>query len=847
MREKYYLIIILLLLIHWSCAVTPDYKNSKNPVDIRVENLISLMTLEEKIHQLSGDGKSSFSNERLGIPSIIFNDGPFGAHNFGKISAFGSGITMASTWDVDLIGQVSRAMALEALAYNVDCLLGPCINIHRNPLGGRNFESFGEDPWLASRIAVSYIDNLQRAGVMANSKHYALNNQEWQRHFYDAIVDERSLMEIYLPAFEATVKEAQVASFMSSYNKINGTYAAENKYLLTEILKERWGFKGFVVPDWAGAHSSIGSAMAGLDLIVYDSHLFKDALLEAVKNGEVSEDVIDDKLRRIYGEMFRFGLFDKRLKADQSVLNSAEHNMLARKLAADGTVLLKNKNDLLPLNGKYKTIAVIGPNAAELVHGGGGSSHIPKYFYKVSPLEGITRAAGQRGINVVFEEGVAREHDLQPIEPRYLKPSNTSQGTMGLWGEYFDNMHLEGSPVIERLDSTIFFRWGKSPHFLTVSNDDAETKTMADNIMPDDFFSIRWTGKLLPPKTGYYSLKVASDDGVRLYLDGELIIDNWWRHDVERRFVWLELKAGKEYDIKIEYFEAIGAANMYLGWQYHDPALITKAARVAQQADIAIIVAGTNELFESEEYDRTTLDLPWVQQKLINEVSKANPNTVVVLQSGGSLNLQNWSEKVPAILNMWFPGHEGGNALADVLFGDVNPSGKLCFTWINQLKDYPPVYNDHQSEDQKVRFSEGVFVGYRYHDKHKTNIAYPFGYGLSYTRFTLSDPIVIQNGKHNVQVDISVTNTGSTAGSEVVQLYVRDVQAGNLRPEKELKAFEKIFLQPGETKTITMPLDYRSFAWYNMHIKDWVIDADQFELLIGNSSRDIAHKVLVNF
>ncbi|MBV6644286.1 MAG: glycoside hydrolase family 3 C-terminal domain-containing protein [Cyclobacteriaceae bacterium] len=814
-----------------SCTVSDQH------VDEKVESLLSKMTLEEKVNQLSGDGMRTPANDRLNIPGLYASDGPFGAHGQGPVTAFPVGVCLASTWNEALLEDVGAAIGKEAKSMGINLLLGPCVNMARHPLGGRNFESYGEDPYLAGKLGAAYIRGVQEQGVAACVKHYAVNNQEWYRHFYSAEVDDRTLREIYLPAFEMAVKEADVWSVMTAYNKVNGTYAGEHQKLMNEILKDEWGFKGITIPDWTGAHSTVESANAGLDVIVYGSNLYKEPLLNAVGEGQVSESVLDEMTRRTLRVKYLTKSFEEKKPDFEATV--IQHQELARQAAREGMVLLEN-NGILPLNKReIKKIAVIGPNADVLRYGGGGSSHVGEPTHLMSPFEAIKSFAGDE-VQVNFAKGVDLVEACHPVASEYLSPSNISMGKQGLWGEYFNNMNLEGKPVFSRLDSIIDFKWGIGPPiFLNDTQKEREDIKDADTRLNEDRFSVRWTGKITPPKSGPYSFVVATDDGIRVYLDGKLIIDNWWSHDVEYQYSIRELQAGRSYKLKIEYYEEIGGARMSFGWQYHDPQKIEEAVQLAKDADAAIVCVGLSKLWEAEAYDRISMDLPSIQDKLISEVLSANKNAIVVLNTSGSITEKPWMTQASAFLQSWYPGQGGSEALAEVLWGDHNPSGKLPVSMIRDLKDFPPAIDGYQDPSLLLKFSEGVMMGYRYHDRTNTDLLYPFGHGLSYSQFLYEDMQVqpAEDGMYNV--NLNVTNTGDREGAEIVQIYVSDQESSVPRPVKELKAFQKLWLEAGETKKVSVTLDSRSFAYYDNEIADWRVEPGQFIIHAAASSKDI--------
>ncbi|HEX8546466.1 MAG TPA: glycoside hydrolase family 3 C-terminal domain-containing protein, partial [Cytophagaceae bacterium] len=659
-------------------SVDPIYKDSTQPIEARITDLISKMTLEEKIDQLSGLGFDSKENPRLGIPSFKMADGPVGVRN-GRATAFPAGVAMGATWDTVLINRIGVALGKETRAKGLNYLLGPCVGIHRLPTGGRNFESFGEDPFLSSRLTVAYIKGLQSQKVISSVKHFAVNDQEWERMKYDVQVDERTMREIHFPMFKAAVQEADVWSVMSSYNKVNGVYASENNFLLNDILKKEWGFKGFVVSDWEATHSVVPSAMAGLDLEMPTGQHFGDSLVLAVKKGQVGEDIINDKVRRILRIKFKAGLFDeKKIVPDTSILISDAHKKLALDAARSSMVLLKNANNLLPLSKSIKSIAVIGPNAAVARTGGGGSSIVTPYD-SITPMEGLKKKLGSK-VKINYAQGdILDIPGLQTIDSKYLVPSKNAEKGTGLWGEYYRGTELKGEPVVSRLDKQLAF------DFLLTSPDPKLEK---------DGWSTRWTGKLKPPVSRKYKIYSESDDGIKVWFDNKLVIDNWGVHGPERDSFYVDLVANKPYDIKIEYFEGNMGAVIRLGWDLASAQnekkvnLIEQAVQAAKQSDVAVIFAGFSHQYEGESFDRKGgLELPGKQNELIKAVVKANPKTIVVLNNGTAVLMNQWLDATPALIEAWYPGQAGGTAIADILFGDYNPSGKMPVSFVKSKED----------------------------------------------------------------------------------------------------------------------------------------------------------------
>ena len=800
----------------------------------RIEQWLQQMTLEEKISLLGGDatGFNAPGIERLGIPPIRMSDGPVGVRA-GESTAWPVSINMAATWDPALIQRYGEALAEEVLAKGKTCILGPCVGIHRFPLGGRNFESFGEDPWLSSRIAVGYIRGVQSRGVIATVKHFACNDQEWERTNVDAIVDERALREIHLVPFEAAVREAGVWAVMSSYNLINGRHASENRILLTDILKGDWKFPGLVMSDWVSVYSTVDAANAGLDLEMPHPVWFGEKLLAAVRAGQVSTQTIDDKVRRHLRARLAMGLFDHPAPApDPSVIQSGAHQALALEIAQKSIVLLKN-DGVLPLRkDAVKRIALIGPNAVKARTGGGGSSQVQPWR-RVSPLDGLRRLLGP-GVEIVTAEAV----NLDPFKPARLPPEllRTPDGrSRGLLGAYFNNPDFAGAPVFTRVDPAIDFDFSIAGPDTRIGRND---------------FSIRWTGTLTVTQSRKYKLSVSSDDGSRLSVDGKLLVDNWGAHGELALAGEIFLEAGRPYPLKLEYNQLGGDASVRLGWK--DPAdttpepTIAEAVAAAQGADVAIVCVGNTASQEGEGADVRDFLLSGGQDELVRAVAAANPNTIVVLNGGVPFRVKDWLGGVRALVAAFYPGQEGGDALAQILFGDVNPSGKLPFSYI-QEKAESPAFAGYQDAGLKAPYREGIFVGYRYYEKNGIAPLFPFGYGLSYTAFRYDHLQVTKTGDWTCAATVEVTNTGGRAGEEVVQLYVGQDHPSLPRPLKELKAFAKVALQPGETRTVTLTLGPRAFQFYDPKAGGWVAGHDGFTIDVGASSRDIRQTARLGF
>jgi len=782
------------------------------------------MTVDEKIEIIGGiNDFYTRPIPRLGIPPLKMSDGPMGVHDYGLTTAYPAGIALAASWDVDLTQRFGAAMGKDARARGVHFILAPGMNIYRAPMNGRNFEYFGEDPFLASRMAVAVIKGIQSQRVIATAKHFAGNNSEFARMTLSSDIDERTLREIYLPAFEASVKEANAGAVMDAYNLVNGAYMTANNHLNNEILKKEWGFDGILMSDWGATHDSIAAANGGLDLeMPSPTFMNGDTLLPALKDGKISAATLDDKVRRILRKAIEFGFLDQPQTDTDIPSYSQEGRQVALEAARGSMVLLKNSGDLLPLDAaKLKTIAVIGPDAYPAVISGGGSAET-KPFNAVSYLEGISNHLGTRA-KVLYAV------DVPPLDEVFENSEFVTalDGETGLKGEYFSNEDLKGTPALVRTDKHVHFDWGEG--------------SFAPD-QPIDHFSVRWTGYFVPEKSGDYKFFTSADDGVRLYIGDETAINDWQPHSQTLDTAARHLEAGQAYKIRLEYFESVGSAIVGFGVTRAEAFIGRETRALAAKADAVIICVGFDPKTEGEGFDRT-FQLPGGQDELIRQISAVNKNVIVVLTAGGNVDMTRWIENVPAILHAWYPGQEGGTALAQILFGDCSPSGKLPASFERRWEDNPTFHTYYPEKGEKrVQYSEGIFVGYRHFDRSETKPLFAFGYGLSYTTFGYSNlSVTPQTGSPGgpVMVSFDVRNTGRRAGAEVAELYVGDAHASVPRPVKELKGFAKITLKPGETKPITLTLDRRAFSFYDVKKHDWSAEPGEFTISVGGSSDNI--------
>jgi beta-glucosidase len=814
-------------------------------LDKRISTLISRMTLEEKVSLLAGiDFWHTHAIERLGIPSMKVTDGPHGARAADEsnlnhtlpATCFPTAVGMAATWNPDLIHRVGIALGEETRARGCAILLGPCVNIHRSPLAGRNFESYSEDPYLSSKMTVAVITGIQSKGVSACVKHCALNNSEYQRMTISSEVGERAMREIYFPSFKKAVKEAGTWSLMCSYNKINGTYASANRRLLTEIVKGEWDFEGLIMSDWLATHSTSPAANAGLDLeMPGPARYFGKALIEAVKSGKVDAKTIDEKVRRILSVMMKTGALDGKITSPRKIKDFPTHRKLALEVVAESIVLLKNDKKVLPLKKSVRSIVVIGHNAAKASIQGGGSSNV-KAYYKVSPLEALKKKCGKK-IKVTYELGCPNNIRTVPLDKAYLLCDKTGK-KHGLTGEYFNNSEFKGKPAVIQVDDSFDFTWMSNlPPVPGMKKTD---------------FSARWQGFFKAPKSGKYKFGLAAGGWGRIYINGKLVCGNWGKRKEPDIFIpvettgYISLESGKIYPVKIEFcpnpYARFPMRSLRIGCDIPIPLdLLERAVKAAAQADVAIVFAGLTEEYESEGFDRKDMDLSKKQKELISKIAVVNPNTIVILNNGSPLAMDPWLDKVPAVVEAFYPGQECGNAITAVLFGDINPSGKLPDTFPKRYEDNP-AFNNYPGKNGKVLYEEGIFVGYRHYDAKKIEPLFPFGHGLSYTDFKYNNLKISPaeaKVRKKINISIDVKNIGKVPGKEVVQLYVSDIVSRLERPPKELKAFQKVGLISGETKTVKFTLDKDALSFYDPALKDWVAEPGEFEILVGSSSSDI--------
>ena len=873
MNARTYAAIIVLLLFAPAGALVVGQVNNQKAIYLdpkasvadRVRDLLGRMTLEEKIAQLqcsdqdieehppaTRDGVGSLATilryhsasrgaeksnriqkliadrTRLKIPVLIHDEGLHGLVARGATS-FPQAIGLAGTFDTALVEEVATVIAREARSRGIRQLLSPVINIARDVRWGRVEETYGEDPYLTSRMGVAFCKSLEKEGVISTPKHYVANVGDGGRDSYPIEYSPRLLREVYFPPFKACFQEGHATSVMAAYNALDGLPCSANHWLLTEVLRGEWGFQGFVVSDYGSvggiidAHHAAATIEdgakraieAGLDVELPGIYVYGDPLLKAAKAGSVAESTIDIAVSRVLAAKFRLGVFENPgvdPEAAARVNGSDVHRMLALRAAQEAIVLLKNDHDVLPLKKDLKTIAVIGPMANVVSLGGYSGIDIKV----VTPLEGI-RNCVSKGTTVKYEQGCELSPSALPTIPgEYLVPPAAQPGEHGLKGEYFNTMDLSGSPALVRIDRQVHFDWNAgSP----------------DPRVNSERFSVRWTGKLIAQATGDCQLGVTTDDGVRLFIDGQLMIDSWREKSPSSDVITVRLQAGKAYDIRMEYFQNRGGASADLGWDFKPDAdrRFDSAVEAARRSDAAVIFAGINE---GEGRDRAYLDLPGSQESLIDAVSGTGVPTIVVLVNGSAVTMNRWMTKVSAIVEMWYGGEEGGNAIGRVLFGDYNPGGKLPVTFPRTVGQVP-LYYDHKPTGR----------GDDYVDLSGKPL-FPFGFGLSYSRFEYRNLTIAPSTigpADSVRIAVDVENTGKRKGDEVVQLYLHDGVRSVTRPVKELKGFQRISLSPGEKRTVTFTLRTADLSLLDEHLNT-VVQNGGVDVLIGSSSEDIRQK-----
>jgi beta-glucosidase len=826
----------VLLLSHAAFAQAPVPPSAE--IDRRVDALLKKMTLEQKIEYIGGTGFAVRAMPSLGIPALEMSDGPLGVRSNQKFpsTVYAAGIGLAATWDPQLAERVGAGIGSDARARGIHFMLGPGVNIYRAPMNGRNFEYFGEDPFLAAGIDTGYITGMQKQGVSSTVKHFLGNNSEFLRHDSDSIIDERTAREIYLPAFEFAVKNAHVGAIMDSYNFVNGQHSTQNSYFNIDVARKQWRFQGIMMSDWVATYDAVGAANGGLDLeMPTGKYMNKENLLPAIRDGRVKESTIDEKVRHILTTAARFGWLDRE-QTDLSVSKYNEENQrVALDGAREGVVLLKNDRSLLPLDKqKIKSILVVGPDAwpAQPVAGGSGKA-VP--FSAVSILEGIDNHLGGSA-TVYYERGLPKMIDLA----NSTEFSTSAQdGKPGLRLETFSNADLSGSPSSTQIVRHISFAglaWDEIADFDEVIASFTSAKPL----------SRRWSGLYIAPATSSYIIAAeysGEGNGYRLFVDDNLVFDTWKYAIALQDHKTLNLSAGPHKIVAEAFQNSPIGGRMFVGIIDQHKIVSTAAKALAAKIDVVIIASGFDSNSESEGADRT-FSLPFGQEELIREIAAVNKNTIVTVTSGGNVDPGDWLDRVPAYLELWYPGERGGRALAEILFGDVNPSGHLPVTFERRWADNP-VHDSYYPEEgtNRVVYKEGVFVGYRGYEHNHVKPLYPFGFGLSYTTFQYSHievkPAAGSSTGAGYEVTFDVTNTGQRAGADVAQVYVAEADPKVPRPPKELKGFSRVQLAAGETKHVSVSLNARAFTFYDVTAKHWHADAGKYTVEVGDSSEDV--------
>jgi beta-glucosidase len=846
----------------------------------RVGELLAALTLDEKAGLTAGaDMWSTVAVERLGIPGVVVTDGPNGARGPtipGAVEHTSAcvpcGSALGATWSPEVVRRVGELLGDEARTKTARVLLAPTVNIHRSPLGGRNFECYSEDPLLSGRIAAAFVQGVQSRGVATTVKHFAGNDAEFERNTIDSLIDERTLREITLVPFELAVREGGALGIMTAYNRLNGPYCAEHEWLLRDVLRGEWGFEGFVLTDWFGQGSTTGSARAGLDLeMPGPGRIYGPALAEAVRAGGVESHLLDDSVRRLLTALARVGALDDPPGGEPRSVDRPEHRALCRVAATEATVLLRNEAagdaPLLPLDpAGLGSLAVIGPNADRAQIMGGGSASLAPH-YRVTPLDALRERLGDT-VDIRYAQGCDTDRNVAPLEFAQL---TAPDGKPGFGVEVFAGTY-PGVDALHRVhrDGRILFFGDPAPGV---------------DGLDESAFSFRATGRFVTAEPGTYRFTLVQLGRARLFVDGALAVDgmehppppgeSFFGLGSAEVGVDVDVEAGRPVELVVEWSSEGSAVlrGVQVGCRaLAPPDLLERAVATAAGADAAVVVVGTNDEWESEGHDRGSMDLPGEQDELIRRVAAANPRTVVVVNTGSPVTMD-WAAGVPAVVQVWFGGQEMAHAIVDVLTGEAEPAGRLPTTFPVRL-EHNPSYGNFPGENGEIRYGEGLLVGYRWYDARALPTRFPFGHGLSYTTFEIGEPSVATEAGGEVRVSVPVANTGSRRGAEVVQCYVAPPPARLARPLKELKAFAKVWLDPGETTTVTLVLDgVRAFAywdpgdrtprgatsgpagipalgggpsrWRTPSEAGWVVEPGEYHLHVGRSAGDITHVVPV--
>jgi beta-glucosidase len=794
--------------------------------ELSVSTLVAQMTLEEKCAMVTGITPWIVGGvERLGIPEWAVADGPVGVRGrtMGPGLVVPGASALAATWDPEVVRTVGTAIGEECLDKNVDMILGPTVNVHRSPRGGRHFESFSEDPLLSSAMAVAYIEGVQSTGVGACIKHFVCNDQETDRMTVNVTVDERALREIYLPAFEAGVRRAGVRSVMASYNYVNGEHANASRTILLDLLKGEWGFDGFVVSDWGAMKDTLGPALGGLDLEMGSDDKFSSGrLLAAVESGAVPESVVDDKVRRLLGFLEWRGRLQGTTDHTEAPREHPEHRTVVRRAAADGMVLVRNDGTLPLASGA--SLALVGPGASDTALMGGGSASLD--MYRSTTVADVIEARW-KGV-VRHAPGVSLKRRADPVPAGWLS-----------------------GPV------TVDFHAGpdvSAPIAVSIEQESPEGSWHSMNwpVPEAPVLSARIRFAVVLPTTGRYRVMVGGYGHSQALLDGVVVADNHMPGSIHPSLGVLAGVADLDLAKGRHEFVLEHSANpprplilARFGLELlpgSDEQMLVEAAAAARASDVAVVVVGTSGEWETEGQDRTSLVLPKNQDDLVRRVAAANPRTVVVLNSGAPVAMP-WLDDVAAVLIAWYPGQEGADAIVDVLTGRVGPGGRMPTTWAADERD-TPTYPTFPGEAQQITYGEGIYVGYRWYDARAISPMIPFGHGLAYASFEWGDPAVCETDS-GWTITVPISSSSARGGSEVIQVYAAPPVSPVHRPVKTLVGFAKVHLGGGETATATIEVQRQALARWDLASHGWIIDSGPYELLVAASATDIRSTVTI--
>lgn len=810
-----------------------DIATETDRVNERVDQLLSQMTVEEKVSLCHANSKFTIAGvERLGIPEMWMSDGPHGVREEISRDSWASAnwtndhatylpplTAVAASFNPEMATLHGTVLGAEARDRGKDVILGPGVNLARVPLYGRNFEYLGEDPFLASKLVVPEIIAIQKNDVAACVKHYALNTQEWNRTGVNAKPDERTLREIYLPAFEAAVKQAKVWTVMGAYNEFRGTNCNQSKHLVKDILKTQWGFQGLLMTDWNCDINTHDAAMHGLDIEMgtnvesYDDYFLARPFLEAIQSGKIPMDVLDDKVRRILRVQVSIGMMNPNRKPGSR--GTDQHHRNAREIIDQGIVLLKNESRTLPLRqSEIKRVLVMGPNA-DVAHGHGGGSSQVKAPFEITPLQGLLRKLGEEVEITHYKAAPPASEGLRPISPNFVITKDSGAGTPA-W------KRLTYTKPTDKKQSN--FQWTTT-----------STLTFDDDAVHHE----RLIAEVQPIQSGMHTFQVEADGDFDLSLNDRIILKATESMLGEIKTTDVTLDAGETYKVRLIYS---GKRGCTVGWKAPGDRYVDRDVYLAtaKSADAVIYFGGLNHSHDREAEDRSSMRLPGSQDRVIEELAAANPNTVVVLLAGSAVEMP-WIDKVSSLVWGWYGGMFAGDAYADVLFGDVVPSGKMPITLAKSLSDNPHVVLDDYNAAECL-YKEGVFMGYRWFESQNIEPLFPFGHGLSYTDFEISDLRLSSQSiasDEAISVTVKVTNIGKRRGAEVVQLYVQDVQSSVPRPAKELQGFQKVFLEPNQARDVLLTLSQRDLAFWDIEANDWKAEPGTFKIHVGASLTDI--------